>query len=69
MSGVFTSVLENQFTESEKVAALFRLFYFCMLLLGNLFQQKKAAAKLKARVDDKIIETDELSGRERPALS
>lgn len=41
MSGIFTSILQTQFNKGEKVAALFRLFYSCMLLLGYLFQQEK----------------------------
>jgi len=44
MSGVFTSILQAQFNKGEKAAAIFRLFYFCMLLLGYLFLQEKESA-------------------------
>lgn len=43
MSEVFTSISHAQFIKGEKVAALFRLFYLCILLLGYLFQQKKGS--------------------------
>jgi len=46
MSGVFTSILQSQFNKGEKAAALFRLFYFGMLLLGYLFQQKKESGSV-----------------------
>ena len=36
--------MQTQFNKGEKVAAIFRLFYFCMLLLGYLFQQEKGSA-------------------------
>jgi uncharacterized protein YukE len=43
MSAVFTSILQTQFNKAEKIAALFRLFYFGMLILCYLFQQEKGS--------------------------